>query len=149
MSELDEIQAGRRGFLTWLGRGFLLLWVPALGAMVAAFLKAPDKEIAPGRAPAASAASCRRSPVGEARMVRHAEEPVFVVRLAEAQVLAVSAICTHQRCVLRWKGDNSTFQCPCHDGAFDKTGNVLSGPPKKPLRQYPAEIRADEIIVHT
>lgn len=148
MSERDEIQAGRRGFMTWLGRGFLLLWVPALGAMVTSFLKAPDKESRPGER-RLKAGKLSTLPVGEARMVRHAEEPVFVVRLAEAQVLAVSAVCTHQRCVLKWRADDSTFQCPCHDGAFDKTGNVLSGPPKKALRQFPAEIRADEIIVHT
>ena len=46
-----------------------------------------------------------------------ADEPVFVVRVAEAQVVAVSAVCTHMRCVLRWKRDSGTFQCPCHDGA--------------------------------
>jgi len=26
--------------MSWLGRGFLALWIPALGAMMAAFLKA-------------------------------------------------------------------------------------------------------------
>jgi len=148
VNELDETGLGRRGFLTWLGRGFLLLWIPAVGGLVASFLKAPDKETRPGERQL-KCGKLSTLAVGEARMVRHAEEPLFVVRLAESQVLAVSAVCTHQRCVLKWKRDDSTFQCPCHDGAFDKTGNVLSGPPKKSLRQFPAEVRADEIIVHT
>ena len=148
MSELQEENVGRRGALVWLGRGFLALWVPALGAMAASFLKAPSQETRPGE----RQLNCGRLSslgIGEARMVRHSDEPLFVVRLADAQVVAVSAICTHMRCVLKWRRDNSTFQCPCHDGAFDKTGNVLSGPPKRPLRQYAAEIRADEIIVRT
>jgi cytochrome b6-f complex iron-sulfur subunit len=132
----------------WLGRGFLALWVPALGAMAATFLKAPSSETRAGERQV-NAGKLSALPIGEARMIRHAEEPMFVVRLAETEVLAVSAICTHMRCVLKWRRDDSTFQCPCHDGAFDKAGNVLSGPPKKPLKQYPAEIRADEIVVHT
>ena len=138
MTDLEETRVGRRGFLTWLGRGFLALWVPAVGAMMASFLKAPSSESRPGERQLKAG---KLSTLGVG-VTHHA-------RLAETQVMAISAICTHQRCGLKWKRDDSTFQCPGHDGAFDRTGNVLSGPPKKSLRQYPAEIRADEIIVHT
>ena len=138
----------RRGALIWLGRAFLALWVPAAGAVAASFLKAPSSERRPGER-RLNCGTLSTLAVGEARFVRHGAEPLFVVRLGEAKVLAVSAICTHVRCVLRWNRENGTFLCPCHDGAFDKTGNVLSGPPKKPLRQYPADIRSDEIIVYT
>jgi cytochrome b6-f complex iron-sulfur subunit len=148
VNDAGEKGLGRRGALIWLSRGFLALWVPAVGALVASFLKAPGGETRPGER-IVSGGKLSSLPVGEARLVRHADEPVFVLRLADAQVVAVSAICTHLRCVLQWKRDSSTFLCPCHDGAFDKTGNVLSGPPKKPLRQYAVEIRADEIVVHT
>ena len=148
MNRPQETDLGRRGALIWLGRGFLALWVPAVGAMVASFLKAPSSETRPGERQL-NCGKLSSLGIGEARLVRHSDEPLFVVRLADAQVLAVSAICTHLRCVLKWKRESATFQCPCHDGAFDKAGNVLSGPPKKPLRQYAAEIRADEIIVHT
>jgi cytochrome b6-f complex iron-sulfur subunit len=140
--------AERRKLLVWLSRAFLALWVPAGGAMVASFLKAPSPETRPGER-LVSCGKLSTLAVGDARLIHHSDEPLFVVRTSESQVLAVSAICTHMRCVLKWRRDNSTIQCPCHDGAFDKSGNVLSGPPKKPLRQYPAEIRADEIIVHT
>jgi Rieske Fe-S protein len=53
------------------------------------------------------------------------------------------------RCIIEWNRDTRTFLCPCHAGAFDRGGNVLSGPPKRALTQYPAEIRADEIVVRT
>ena len=148
MNENAETNLERRGVLIWLSRAFLALWVPAAGAMVTSFLKAPSTEMRPGERQLRGGKLSSLG-IGEARLVRHSDEPVYVVRISDAQVLAVSAICTHMRCVVKWKRDNSTFQCPCHDGAFDKSGNVLSGPPKKPLRQYPAEIRADEIIVHT
>lgn len=138
----------RRSALAWLGRGFLALWIPAIGAMMASFLKAPAEESRPGEKQL-KAGKLSTLAVGDARLVSHSDEPVFVVRVAESQVLAVSAVCTHMRCILRWKRDNGTFLCPCHDGAFDRSGNVLSGPPKKPLRQYASEIRADEIIIHS
>ncbi|HEX7077525.1 MAG TPA: Rieske (2Fe-2S) protein [Candidatus Eisenbacteria bacterium] len=138
----------RRKVLVWLSRAFLALWVPTAGAVAASFLKAPSNEMRPGER-LLSGGTLSSLAIGEARMVRHGDEPVFVVRIADAQAIAVSAVCTHLRCVLKWRRESSTFQCPCHDGAFDKAGNVLSGPPKKPLRQYATEIRADEIIVHT
>ncbi|MGE5176397.1 MAG: ubiquinol-cytochrome c reductase iron-sulfur subunit [Hyphomicrobiales bacterium] len=148
MSETEPTDPERRKILVWLSRAFLALWVPTAGAVAASFMKAPSNEMRPGER-LLSAGTLSSLAIGEARMVRHGELPVFVVRIGETQVVAVSAICTHLRCVLQWRRDSSTFRCPCHDGSFDKTGNVLSGPPKKPLPQYPTEIRGDEIVVHT
>jgi cytochrome b6-f complex iron-sulfur subunit len=148
VNPIEETKLPRRGALVWLGRGFLALWIPALGAMVASFLKAPGSEMRPGERQL-DAGKLSTLSVGDARLVTHADQPMFVVRVAESQVLAVSAVCTHMRCILRWRRDNGTFQCPCHDGAFDRTGNVLSGPPKRPLPQYAVEVRSDDIIVHT
>ena len=148
MKQPDVVDAERRGLMVWLVRGFLALWAPAAAGVTASFLKAPSAGERPGEG-LVRAGTLSSLAVGDARFVRHGTEPVFVVRTSEAQILAVSANCTHMRCVLQWSRDRGVFQCPCHDGAFDRNGNVLSGPPKKPLRQYPAEIRADEIIVHT
>ena len=147
MNEQETVPE-RRKVLVWLGRAFLALWVPAGGAMVTSFLKAPSAETRPGER-MINCGTFSSLAVGDARIVRHSEEPLFVLRVSDTQVLALSAVCTHMRCVLQWKRESGTIQCPCHDGAFDKSGNALSGPPKKPLRQYRAEIRADEIIVHT
>ncbi|HSQ60865.1 MAG TPA: Rieske (2Fe-2S) protein [Acidobacteriota bacterium] len=148
MNDKPSVDLERRGVLVWLTRGFLALWAPAAAGVGASFLKAPSTEHRPGErqilaGPLSSLA------IGDARFVRHGTEPVFVVRVSESEVLAVSAICTHMRCVLRWNRENGTFLCPCHDGSFDRNGNVLAGPPKKPLRQFQAEVRADEIVVRT
>lgn len=148
MKENEGVDPERRGLLVWLTRGFLALWIPAAAGVAASFLKAPSKEDRPGERQF-RAGSLSSIAVGDARFVRHGTEPVFVVRVSQAQVLAVSAICTHMHCVLKWSRESGTFQCPCHDGQFDRSGNVLSGPPKKPLRQYVTEVRADEIVVHT
>jgi cytochrome b6-f complex iron-sulfur subunit len=138
----------RRSALRWLIGGFLSLWGLAAAGVGISFLKAPEAE----KRPAEGVVKCgafSSLPVGEVRFIRHGKEPLLVVRASETQVLALSAICTHLRCVLKWDGTTKTILCPCHAGAFDRSGNVLSGPPNRPLSQYPAEVRADEIIVHT
>ncbi len=44
--------------------------------------------------------------------------------------IAMSNICTHLGCRARWIPEQSRFFCPCHNGIFDKNGNVVSGPPR-------------------
>lgn len=143
-----EIGIGRRTALGWLVKGFLSLWALAAGVVGIAFLKAPEKE----KRPAEGIVRCGKFStlgIGEARFVRHGTEPLYVIRVSEAQVLALPAICTHLRCVLKWNRTRQTFDCPCHNGAFDKNGNVLSGPPTRPLAPYRAEIQADEVVIRT
>lgn len=151
MTETDdtpqEVSPGRRSMLRWLMRGFLSLWAAGAAAVGISFLKAPRGEERP------SEGRIRCGPlnslaVGEARFIRHGTDPLLVVRASESEVQAFSAICTHLRCVLRWEADTSRFACPCHAGAFDQNGNVLAGPPRRPLRRIAAEVRAGEIVVN-
>ncbi|MFQ5876457.1 MAG: ubiquinol-cytochrome c reductase iron-sulfur subunit [Acidobacteriota bacterium] len=143
-----EGTARRRTALRWLIRGFLSLWGLGGAFLGLSFLRAPSAE----RRPSERLVRCgpvSTLPVGGARFVRHGTRPLFVLRVSESEVLALSAICTHLRCVLRWDRDSQTLVCPCHSGAFDRGGNVLSGPTKRPLPRYEAEVRADEIVVRT
>jgi cytochrome b6-f complex iron-sulfur subunit len=136
----------RRTALRWLIRGFLSLWGVGAAAMGISFLKPPPPE----RRPEEGQIRCGpfdSLKVGEARFIRHGTRPVFVVRVSDTAVIALSATCTHMRCILKWAPDAGSFVCPCHDGRFDREGNVLAGPPRQPLARLPAEVRAGEIIV--
>ena len=136
----------RRAAMRWLIRGFLSLWGLGAAALGTAFLKAPSSE----RRPEEGIVRCgplSSLTVGDARLVRHGARPLFVVRTSASEVVALSAVCTHLRCIIKWNRETRAFLCPCHAGAFDRNGNVLSGPPKKALPQYAAEVRADEIVV--
>jgi glycine/D-amino acid oxidase-like deaminating enzyme/nitrite reductase/ring-hydroxylating ferredoxin subunit len=44
------------------------------------------------------------------------------------QVHAFSAVCPHMGCVVRWNGEEKTFDCPCHGSRFTKEGVVINGP---------------------
>lgn len=61
---------------------------------------------------------------------------LFVVRLSETEVRAFSDICTHLGCRVTWHADQGHYVSPCHDGHFDKMGNVVSGPPPRPLDEF-------------
>ena len=78
MTEKHDVDPERRGALVWMVRGFLALWAPAAAGMAASFLKAPSPENRPGErmlrgGPMSSIA------VGDARLVRHGTDPVYVV----------------------------------------------------------------------
>ena len=54
-------------------------------------------------------------------------------------------LCTHLGCAVSY--DQDSFQaplvCPCHDGLFSAKGEVLGGPPTKPLQRLRLELPQD------
>jgi Rieske Fe-S protein len=52
----------------------------------------------------------------------------------------LDATCTHLGCLVRWKETEFQFACPCHSASFDRQGEVLSGPPPKPLLRLETRI---------
>ena len=137
----------RRRFLGWLSSAFLALWGLGGAAVVGAYLKAPERgmKVAERLVRVGLLEDLR---IGEARLVRHGVTPFYVVRLDATRVISLSAVCTHVRCILDYDRDRGGLVCPCHDGRFDLAGNVLSGPPPKPLPTYAVSVRAGEIYVH-
>lgn len=69
-----------------------------------------------------------------------ARETVFLVWDGDKQVRAMSALCTHLGCQVRWQADEKKFRCPCHGGVYDPAGNVIEGPPPRPLDTIEARI---------
>jgi cytochrome b6-f complex iron-sulfur subunit len=64
------------------------------------------------------------------------------------EFIALSTKCSHLGCNVFWKDLEKKFFCPCHDGYFDSKGNVLSGPPPKPLSSYKVEVVNESIFIH-
>ena len=58
----------------------------------------------------------------------------IVINLPGKGLVAYSDVCTHLSCAVLYTGDGKHLHCPCHDGLFDvATGDVLAGPPTRPL----------------
>jgi Rieske Fe-S protein len=69
-----------------------------------------------------------------------ARQTIFLVWDGDKSVHVLSATCTHLGCQVRWDIDTKKFRCPCHGGVFDAQGNVVSGPPPRPLDRVEARI---------
>jgi len=82
-----------------------------------------------------------------AKFFRFGSTAAVLVNTAEGELRAFSAVCTHLTCTVRYEGDTGTLFCPCHNGRFDLAGNVLSGPPPRPLEAYEVEISGGDIYV--
>ena len=61
--------------------------------------------------------------------------------------IAMSNICTHLGCRVRWIADSDQFYCPCHVGIFDREGNVVAGPPPRPLDRYEVKVEDDQLFI--
>ncbi len=44
-----------------------------------------------------------------------------------------SNACTHLGCPVHWDDASRLFLCPCHNGGFSIDGEVVKGPPPRPL----------------
>jgi menaquinol-cytochrome c reductase iron-sulfur subunit len=72
---------------------------------------------------------------------------IYVLTDNGRDFIALSNICTHLGCRVRWIDDDQQFFCPCHNAAFAKDGRVASGPPPRPLDQYEIKVEDDQLFV--
>ena len=77
------------------------------------------------------------------------EEEISVYLLTEdgRNFVALSNICTHLGCRVRWISDQRQFFCPCHNAIFNQQGEVVTGPPPRPLDQYEVKVEDEQIFV--
>lgn len=70
----------------------------------------------------------------------------IVVNLPSKGLVAYSDVCTHLSCAVLYTPENQQFYCPCHEGHFDAyTGEVLGGPPTRPLPTIELSVKGDTI----
>ncbi len=78
-----------------------------------------------------------------------ARTAAWLRREGPREFIAFSVDCTHLGCPIRWLEGAELFMCPCHGGVYYKDGRVASGPPPRPLVQYPVRIQSDEVQILT
>ena len=62
-------------------------------------------------------------------------KPGLLIRTADGELQAYNAVCTHLQCTVQYKADTAQIWCACHNGLYDLQGNVVSGPPPRPLER--------------
>ena len=75
------------------------------------------------------------------------EVSVYVLTDDGREYLALSNVCTHLGCRVRWITDQGQYFCPCHNATFDELGQVISGPPPRPLNRYETKVEDDQLYI--
>jgi thiosulfate dehydrogenase [quinone] large subunit len=84
---------------------------------------------------------------GRAARVDANGEKLIVIRVSPTEVVALSSVCTHRGCEVNLPSGGQ-IACGCHGSRYNAaTGAVLAGPAIFPLRNFPARIEADAIII--
>jgi Rieske Fe-S protein len=86
-------------------------------------------------------------PPNSAKIFKFGASPGILINTSDGQLLALSATCTHLTCTVTYQADTNTLYCPCHNGRFDLSGNVISGPPPAPLELYQVDVAGEDIVV--
>ena len=139
----------RRTFLDALLTVGFVSTAAAIAYPVARFLVPPTAgEPATESVVAGRAAALRPN---SAAIFKFGSKPGIVVRTADGDVRAFSAVCTHLDCTVQFKSDTTQLWCACHNGTYDLGGNVVSGPPPRGLEKFTVNLRGEgdeaEIVV--
>ena len=64
-----------------------------------------------------------------------------------ASFIAISTRCAHLGCPVRFVKAAGNFICPCHGGVYDFEGQVIGGPPVRPLDRFQTRVQGDTLEI--
>jgi cytochrome b6-f complex iron-sulfur subunit len=100
-----------------------------------------------GRPPGKAVGRVDQLPPGGGLRASLGGDDSTVVVNVDGTVRAFLAVCTHEGCPLGWNAQQHLIRCPCHGGAYDTNGKVVSGPPPAPLTELRTVIDHGTIYV--
>ncbi|MBK0393889.1 FAD-dependent oxidoreductase [Ramlibacter algicola] len=72
---------------------------------------------------------------GDSAIVEAGGETFAAYRAPDGELFAVSPVCTHMGCKVRWNSVETSWDCPCHGSRFRPDGTVAEGPALVPLHR--------------
>ena len=83
----------------------------------------------------------------QGKVFRFGNRPAILVTTPYGDLRAFSAVCTPLNCTVQYAEQARGIMWACHNGKFDLAGQVISGPPPRPLEAYQVNVRGDDIVV--
>lgn len=141
---VEEAQVTRREFCNFLGLTSAALFVGTGGFAVKSVIEASESEsFAAAQIEGAEALAPNTSLNFNYPTER---DSAILIKTAGGEYHAYGQKCTHLACPVYYSRDHQRLECPCHEGAFDAaTGNVLYGPPPRPLDTIEVEVRDGQV----
>jgi cytochrome b6-f complex iron-sulfur subunit len=133
----------RRKFLIWAAAGTLALAVADATRIVFTFLQPQPKG---GFGSEITAGAVEDFSLGSVTLIRQGR--FFIVHVDDG-LLALYRRCTHLGCLVPWDEEQGRFACPCHAGRYNRVGEVIGGPPPRPLDLFELKVVDGQVVVDT
>jgi cytochrome b6-f complex iron-sulfur subunit len=143
-SPRESIRPGRRWVNLLLGTGVV--------ASIASFIYPAIRYIIPplvGESPTRSVVAAKVAELkpNSGKIFKFGSRPALLVRTADGNFKAFSAVCTHLNCTVQYREDLRQIWCACHNGLYDLEGRNVSGPPPRPLESYEVHVQGEDVVV--
>ncbi len=140
----NEAQVTRREFCNFLFLTSTALFAGAAGfAGKAYYNNRRHIERGPERIPGAAA----MEPGTAMNFNYPKQESAILIRSRDGSYHAFGQKCTHLSCPVHYSKEHDRLECPCHEGGFSaETGEVLYGPPPRPLDRISIEVHNGEVF---
>ena len=85
----------------------------------------------------------------ESRMIMYGRIPALIFRTPEpeASLRVFVATCTHFDCPVSYVAAAGRISCACHEGYYDLDGQVVSGPPPRPLAKFHTRQLGQNLVI--
>jgi len=159
-AEQPPDQITRRGFLNAIIIVFgaviaLVVAVPGIGYLIAPALgrKRPQAEwdavaeaaqLTPSATPFKAVFTQQ---VQDAWVTVSVQRTVWITYQGPDRIQVLSGRCTHLGCTVHWDAARGLFACPCHGGLYNDKGQVIGGPPPRPLHRLDAKLEGGKLSV--
>lgn len=143
-SPRESIRPGRRWVNLLLGTGVV--------ASIASFIYPAIRYLIPPLVGESTSRSVVAAKVNElknnsGKIFKFGSKPALLVRTADGNFKAFSAVCTHLNCTVQYREDLRQIWCACHNGLYDLEGRNVSGPPPRPLETYEVHVQGEDMVV--
>jgi Rieske Fe-S protein len=140
----ETVQADRRWVNILLGSGVLASIASFLYPALRYMLPPPVSESTSRFVVAAKAGELKNN---SAKIFKFGSKPALLMKTADGQYRAFSAVCTHLNCTVQYRTDLREIWCACHNGLYDLEGRNVSGPPPRPLDVLEVHVQGEDIVV--
>jgi menaquinol-cytochrome c reductase iron-sulfur subunit len=79
--------------------------------------------------------------------VRRYNRAIDGAKGSDLRYVAISNRCTHVGCPVHYVQAAAMFLCPCHGGVYGARGQVMGGPPVRPLDRFYTRVAAGRVQV--
>ena len=140
----DAPQPTRRWVNLLLGTGV----VASIGSFLYPALRyILPPEVAESTSRSVVAAKANELKNNSGKVFKFGSKPALLVRTAEGEYRAFTAVCTHLNCTVQYREDLHQIWCACHNGTFDLAGRNVSGPPPRPLETFQVNVQGEDVVV--